>query len=122
MVKKALLLAPIRREHPLIRAVPPFGVVLGGLEEFGGFGRELLHHRREAHFTFQEVLELIPLRLFRVKAERVLALGFQLRVVTPQMPTGSPKSFARVGCWSNRTQQPSLPRLGSCPYPPSDRG
>ncbi len=40
----ALLFAPVRREHTLVGAVTPFGVVFGGLEEVGSFSRELLHH------------------------------------------------------------------------------
>ena len=36
--------APVGAQHALVAAVAPFGVVFGGFEEVGGFGRELFHH------------------------------------------------------------------------------
>ena len=56
----SLRFAPVGAEHALVAAVAPFGVVFGCLEQFCGFGGELLHYTRETNLALQEVLELIP--------------------------------------------------------------
>ena len=66
-----------------VRLVTPLGVGLGGFEEFGGFGRVLLHHTREANLTFQEVGELRPVRFFGVDLELILAFRLRQQIVLP---------------------------------------
>ena len=58
---------------------------MGGGEELVGLFRELLCYGSEADFTLEVVLELIPLRLFGVERERVLAFCLEFRIIAPEV-------------------------------------
>ena len=81
--------APLLFGQTFVVVVSPQSVVLSGLEQLFGFGRILFHDRCVANFSFQEIFELVPLRLFGVEREGVLALLFQFGVVTPQVPVST---------------------------------
>ena len=72
-------------------------VLLGGGEEFVGLLRELLCYGSEADLTLEVVLELIPLWLFGVELERVLAFGFEFRIISPEVPLTSFNSLSFLG-------------------------
>ena len=78
-IRRLILL--LRQAH--VAVVAPLGILLGGLEELGGLGRECLLERGVAHLLHQEVAELRPVGLLRVEHEGVLALGLELWVVVP---------------------------------------
>ena len=88
-------LLPSCTQHSQVALVTPLSVLLSGSEELVCLFRELLCYRSEANLTLQVILELIPLRLFGVELERVLALSLEFRIIAPD---------------------------GSCPYLLSDRG
>ena len=93
----ACSLLPLRAEHAEVALVTPLSVLLSGGEELVCLFRELLCNRSETNLTLEVVLELIPLRLFGVERERVLAFSLELRVVTPEVPVTALNSFGFFG-------------------------
>ena len=74
------LILPRCAEHAEVGFVTPLCILLSGGEELVCLFRELLCYGSEADFTLEVVLELIPLRLFGVELERVLAFCLSLRL------------------------------------------
>ena len=81
--------APLLLGETAVVVVTPLSVCLGGCEEFGSFGGILLHYGSVAYLTLEEVVELIPLRLFGVERERILALFLKRGIVAPEMPVAT---------------------------------
>ena len=78
---------PSSAEHAEVGFVTPLSVLLSGGEELVCLFRELLCYRSEANLTLEVVLELIPLRLFGVERERVLAFCLEFRIIAPEVPS-----------------------------------
>ena len=77
----------------LVPLVAQFGVTLGGDEEFFGLLGEGLHQGVVADLAHNEVAELAPVGLFRVKVEAVLALILFGGVEVPEVPVAALDGF-----------------------------
>ena len=99
---------PCRSQHSEVALVAPLSVLLGGGEELVGLLRELLCYGSEADLTLEVVLELIPLRLFGVELERVLAFCLEFRIIAPEVPS---VRLCRLSAREARLSHPAwLPR------------
>ena len=79
---------PSCTQHSEVTLISPLCIFLCSSKQFIRFLRELFCYRSETNLTLQVVLELIPLRLFRVERERVLAfcLSAALWAALPPLP------------------------------------
>ena len=76
----------MRAEHAEVALVAPLSVLLSGGEEFVCLFRELFCYGSEADLALEVVLEQLPLRLFGVERERVLAFSLEFRIIAPEVP------------------------------------
>ena len=70
----------------LVGLVADLGVLLGLVEELLSCLGEALHQRTVADLTFDELLELAPVRLLAVEGEGILAFLGESGVEAVQMP------------------------------------
>src|SRR5699024_934487 len=93
IIIKLFFYAPVFSSHTFVATQTPLSVFFCGSKQLSSFSRILFCNRCETNFTFQEVLELTPIRFFGIQCERVLAFSFQSRIVAPQVPVTTCNSF-----------------------------
>ena len=70
--------------------------------------REVVLQRRETVFTHQVIHQLAGVRFGRIQLERILAFGYQARIVTIQLPVAAFDGLLHLVC-----EQP-IPALMCC--------
>ena len=89
--------APLLLSKAAIVVVAPLCVLLGGSKQLSCLLGILLEYRSVAHLALEEVFELIPVGLFAIERERVLAFFLEFGVITPQMPVATFHSLGFLG-------------------------